>query len=245
MIHLKDWSDTEESSNPPEQPIEVPQQTENRIPIDSTIRPPERQPTYVESVNEYNFDDVQPAWWLNNNNTDQPEVEEFSEWIAMREMIWMFLYDPLYMDGQTNRSGFKFFAINTEDESVSVNPNVGVLGDRTKGIMLKAFAEIFTVLYKLRCVQNAICQRGTKSKERRAAPTTMQVYAKALKDFDKTIIDLATKLEKRLIEQRLDDYLTIVWLYNEFGPQIELMNHLFSIHTKVYVDYTEHEGSFL
>lgn len=243
---LKDWSDTELSSNHSDQVAEPPKSNDNRVIVTgSTMRPPERQPTFVESTNEYSFDHVQPNWWLSNNSNESGETaaEEFSEWIAMREIIWMFRYDPAYMIGRADQCGFKFFAIDATNESVSTNASAKVLGDRTRGLMLKAFTDTFTILYRLRSVQNAICQRPATSDECRAAPTTLQVYANALKDFDKTVIDLATSLEQRLIQQHLDDQLTLVWLFNQFLPQMHMMNLLYSIHSKVYVDYSENAGN--
>lgn len=159
----------------------------------------------------------------------------------MREIIWMLRYDPT---DDIEQSPFRFFAIDTNNEIVSAYPNVVSMDDirfDTNGT-LHDFAGTFTILYKFRCLYKRIFQHTKESTATQMAPMTIQLYSNALKDFECSIIALANDIEMQLIVQDPDKTYTIVWIYEQFLPQIRFMNHLFNIHQRVYVDYVDNPG---
>lgn len=253
---MQDWSDNELDSNKSFEMLEA-SIIDNSIHNDSElcIQPPETQAPYVKLANIYNFGHIQKSWWLDNEcstpatcetrTTEEDKTPIYSEWAVMREILWMFKHSPSY-DTDTPVK-FVFFVNDPKSETVSINVDTTSKFTSVVGVnsVLNEFAEIFTMLYKLRSLRIRIFKHSKEVIGEMMSPITVQYYSNALKDFERSINDVVVTLEKQLIEQSPFEQFTLMWLYQQLLPQMQFFTQLFNIHTKVYVDYTTNAGNLM
>lgn len=179
-------------------------------------------------------------------------VSTLPEWCLLREIIWMLqlepqesLSEPIKVDKCS-----KFFAIDCDAAKIVVNRNVSLASVTIYGMqtILHEFAEIMTILYRFRKFFQSIFHPNVTEPDENGesdntlVPHTLECYANGLKDFLRTLSQRLTKIEARIIQQDPMEIETIIKLYNELLPDFRMVQELYDIHTKVYVDFKANAG---
>lgn len=158
-----------------------------------------------------------------------PTVSTVPEWCLLREIIWMLRISDAEIKA-------KFFSVDAMKSEISANPNVSIASVTTQGIRgtLQEFASKMTKLFRLRQFMRSVFVLEANSP---LPPHTIECYANAMSSFLDTISAFLLRIENELNAQNHFETHSIVKLFTALGPHFILLDHLYTIHTKCYIDF--------
>lgn len=263
---LSEWSDDEDEDAvnsverlPPLPTAAIHETSTLKLIRTNEINPPQKPLPFIEFDSsksaDWMRDHVQSSWWLQSDfqtnvssryadaqmcqkyqtaikklsggTVKLPSVSTVSEWCLMREIIWLMQINDVNISA-------KFFTIDATKSEIVVNPNVSMSSVTLSGIrgILIDFSSFMTKLYRLRqFIHSVFCD------DIESPPHTIECYASSVQSFLTPLSKYLDDKEKELIEQNPLKVHSIIGLRNELQPYVNMLDHLYDIHVKCYLDF--------